>query len=42
MEAKKLLDYYFDGDNPKFDLPLNPQGTPYKKSLARNLYYPVR
>ena len=37
MEAKKLLDYYFDGDNPKFDLPLNPQGTPYQKKVWQEI-----
>ena len=37
VEAKKLLDYYFDGDNPKLDLPLNPQGTPYLKKVWQEI-----
>ena len=31
--AKILLDQYFDGDDPKFDLPLNPHGTDFQKKV---------
>lgn len=33
LETKKLLEYYFDGDDLKFDLPLNPHGTIYQKKV---------
>ncbi len=33
LHAKKLLDQYFDGDNPQFDLPLNPHGTKFQKDV---------
>ena len=31
--AKNLLDQYFDGENPTFDLPLNPHGTKFQKNV---------
>lgn len=33
LKAKFLLDQYFDGDKPKFDLPLNPHGTNFQKNV---------
>jgi len=30
---KNFLDQYFDGENPSFDLPLNPHGTDYQKNV---------
>lgn len=35
LKAKFLLNQYFDGDNPKFDLPLNPSGTEFQKNVWR-------
>lgn len=35
LKAKKLLEQYFDGENPKFDLPLNPHGTDFQKNVWR-------
>lgn len=32
-KAKNLLEQYFDGENPKFDLPLNPHGTEFQKNV---------
>ncbi len=32
-EAKKQLDAYFDGHLTRFDLPLNPNGTPFQKRV---------
>ena len=31
--AKKWLDLYFSGEEPKFTPPLNPQGTPFRKAI---------
>ena len=31
--AKILLEKYFDGENPDFDLPLNPEGTQFQKNV---------
>lgn len=33
LKTKFLLDQYFDGDNPDFDLPLDPHGTDFQKSV---------
>lgn len=33
LKTKKLLDQYFDGHNPKFDLPLKPYGTDFQKKV---------
>lgn len=33
LRTKKLLDQYFDGDNPIFDLPLHPFGTEFQKNV---------
>ncbi|MBT5185407.1 MAG: methylated-DNA--[protein]-cysteine S-methyltransferase [Kordiimonadaceae bacterium] len=33
LKTKNLLDQYFDGGNPDFDLPLNPQGTVFQKNV---------
>lgn len=33
LKAKNLLEHYFDGENPKFDLPLNPHGTDFQKNV---------
>lgn len=33
LKTKKLLDQYFDGDNPVFDLPLDPPGTNFQKKV---------
>lgn len=32
-EAKRQLDRYFDGDLERFDLPLRPYGTPFRKRV---------
>ena len=33
LKTKNLLDQYFDGENPKFDLPLNPHGSDFQKNV---------
>ncbi len=33
LKCKFLLDQYFDDENPKFDLPLNPHGTEFQKKV---------
>lgn len=33
LKTKKVLDQYFDGDNPAFELPLNPHGTKFQKNV---------
>ncbi len=33
LKTKKLLDQYFDGENPAFDLPLDPHGTDFQKKV---------
>ncbi len=33
LKVKKLLDQYFDGKNPTFDLPLEPHGTEFQKKV---------
>lgn len=33
VAAKSALNNYFDGINPKFNLPLNPHGTEFQKSV---------
>tara|TARA_R110002096_G_scaffold436105_1_gene668051 strand:- start:52705 stop:53172 length:468 start_codon:yes stop_codon:yes gene_type:complete len=33
QQAKKILDHYFDGENPDFNLPLNPHGTEFQKNV---------
>ena len=35
--AKEWLDIYFSGEEPKFTPPLNPQGTPFRKSIWKIL-----
>jgi methylated-DNA-[protein]-cysteine S-methyltransferase len=32
-EARTQLERYFDGERTSFDLPLNPQGTPYQRRV---------
>ena len=36
-EAKRWLDIYFSGNEPDFDLPLNPTGTDFQKRVWRIL-----
>ena len=36
-QAIEWLDIYFSGEDPKFTPPLNPQGTPFKKSIWKIL-----
>ncbi len=33
LKTKILLDQYFDGENPTFDIPLDPQGTEFQKNV---------
>lgn len=33
LKTKFLLDQYFDGEDPKFDLALNPHGTEFQKNV---------
>ena len=33
LKTKLLLDHYFDNENPIFDIPLNPNGTEFQKSV---------
>ncbi len=33
LKTKNLLDQYFDGDNPTFDIPLDPPGTGFQKKV---------
>ena len=38
LRTKKLLDQYFDGENPTFDLPLNPFGSKFQKNVWRSWF----
>jgi len=33
IKTKILLDQYFDGENPTFDIPLDPQGTEFQQNV---------
>lgn len=36
-EAARQIDEYMDGERTEFNLPLNPQGTPYQKAVWNTL-----